>query len=438
MVTRPAYACPEASLSVGHVLELDRRWARPRPTPEQTRRDALLGAAAAVLSVVSVEVWRSGHGTSLGWMDVEAYVLFALAGAMLAFRRRLPIVTLLLVSALFIVIGERLGELGFIFTIQMVQFVAIYSAWAWSRHPRRLFVTSGVVIAVMFGWLIRAFIIEPRPPLPDEGLLPPYAALVIYSLAINVTYFVGAIAWGHGAWRSARQQAEIAARVEADRLAQDRDRESAVRAERVRIARDLHDVVAHHVSGMGVQAAGAGRILDTRPDDAREALGVIERSSRQAVQQMHQLVGLLRAGDEDGDRAPQPGLAELHTLASTDGTPVVTFRQVGETFEVPPTVAVSLFRIAQESVANMRRHAGAATGEVVLRYVPACSDGSAAVEVEIIDDGRAPASGDRPPASGGFGLAGIRERAAMHGGESEIGPRPDGGFRVRVRIPVAT
>jgi signal transduction histidine kinase len=109
---------------------------------------------------------------------------------------------------------------------------------------------------------------------------------------------------------------------------------------------------------------------------------------------------------------------------------------VGEPFAVPPTVGVSMFRIAQEAVSNTRRHAGAGHAEVVLRFVAATDLEAAAVEVEVIDDGSA--QHGAPAASGGFGLRGIGERAAMHGGESEIGPRPDGGFRVRVRIPVAT
>nr|MCW2729078.1 sensor histidine kinase [Aeromicrobium sp.] len=418
------------------MLTLDRRWSRPAPTPAQLRWDAVGAVGAALLSVVSVELWHSGAGSSLGWQGIEAHVLFGLAGLLLALRRRLPLTTLVLVSAVFMVISERLPDLGAIFTIQVVLFVAVYSAWAWSRTPRRLLATSVVVLVAMFGWLIWEFATADRPARADVGMLPPYTALIIYSLAINVVYFLGAMAWGHGAWRSARQRAEIAERVEHERRAQVRDREGAVQAERVRIARDLHDVVAHHVSSIGIQAAGAARILQSRPDDAREALDVIERSSRQAVQQMHQLVGLLRADDERTDRGPQPGLGELHTLAVPDGPLVVAFRQVGDDFDVPPTVGLSLFRIAQEAVANVRRHSRAASGEVVLRFVRSDVHEPAAVEVEVIDDGhvlKAPV----PGASGGFGLTGIRERAAMHGGEWEIGPRPDGGFRVRVRIPVA-
>ncbi|KAA1378617.1 sensor histidine kinase [Aeromicrobium fastidiosum] len=420
------------------MLDLDRPWARPAPDAGQVRADVIGGVVAAIASVVSVEVWRSGAGITIS-DPVLVYALFAVAGLLFAGRRRFPLTTLLLESIVFIVIGEHQAQLGVVFTLQIVLFVALYSAWAWSRRPRALLVTSAVVVVAMFGWLVWQFVREDPPTTPSVGLLPPYGAMIAYSLAINVIYFFGAMAWGHGAWRSARQRAEIAERVVAERHAQDRDRESAVQAERVRIARDLHDVVAHHVSGIGVQAAGAGRVLDARPEVAREALSVIETSSRQAVQQMHQLVGLLRADDERGDRVPQPGLPEIATLASPDDRPSVAFRQVGEPFDVAPTVALSMFRIAQEAVANLRRHAGACSGEIVLRFVEAGESEPATVEVEVIDDGSAPVSGPAPTSSsGGFGLTGIRERAAMHGGEAEIGSRPDGGFRVRVRIPVAT
>ena len=419
------------------MIDLDRAWARPGPTPAQTRRDLALAVLAAALSVASLELFRSGFGVELDGPDVVYYVLFAMTGLLLAARRVYPLTVLLLESALFIGIGEAQTEVGSIISIQIVLFVSLYSAWAWSRRTTRLFMVTATVIVAMFGWLVYHLAVADPPATNDVGLIPPYAAAVVYTLAINLIYFAGAPAWGHVAWRSARQRAEIAHRVVAERRAQDRDRESAVQAERVRIARDLHDVVAHHVSGIGVQAAGASRIIGARPDDARQALDVIESSSRQAVQQMHQLVGLLRADDDRGSRVPQPGLGEIHSLASPDDRPAVTFRQVGESFEVPPTVGLSLFRIAQEAVANMRRHARAAAGEVVVRFVAAGVDEPAAVEVEVIDDGHA-SDVAAPASSGGFGLTGIRERAAMHGGTCEIGPRPDGGFRVRVRIPVAT
>jgi signal transduction histidine kinase len=419
------------------MLDLDRPWQRPRPTPAQMRTDVVVALALAVVSVASVEVWRDVSQTSLGWKGVEGFIWFGLAGLALAGRRRFPLTTLLVESAIFIAVGERVVGLAGIFTIQMILFAAVYAAWAWSRHTRTLFAVTAAVVVAMFGWLIYNLIDQMPANRPaTDGVLTYAQAVVTYSLAINVVYFFGAIAWGHVAWRSARQRTEIAAQAVRERESQRQERENAVQAERVRIARDLHDVVAHHVSSIGVQAAGAGRMLSVDQDASRTALSTIEQSSRQAVSQMHQLVGLLRSVNDKSpaEREPRPGLANLASLATTDSRPVIGYREVGEPFEVPRTVQLSLFRIAQEAVANLRRHARAGSGSIVLRYVEGPVEGDPAVEVEIIDDGSAEPASSQP--SGGFGLAGIRERAAMHGGVCDIGPRPEGGFRVRVRIPV--
>ena len=421
------------------MLDLDRPWTRPAASPAQLRHDLWTALAAAVVSVGSVELWHSANGASLGWMGIEAYLWFALAGALLAGRRRFPLTSLLLVSVVFIVIGERLTEFGVIFSIQIILFVALYSAWAWSQQPRRLLVTSVVVVVAMFAWLIWQFARESPPQIPQNGLIPAAAAIVVYSLLITIVSFFGAIAWGQGAWRSARQRAEIDEQAERERAVQLDERERAVQTERVRIARDLHDVVAHHVSSIGVQAAGASRVLDARPDDTRRALETIERSSRQAVSQMHELVGLLRSAGDGTDAAPdlepQPGLGALHALATEgSGRPTITFTQVGTPFDVPSTVEASLYRVAQEAVTNVRRHARAQSAGVTLRYIDGCEEREPTVEVEIVDDGAMTPSTSSD--SGGYGLAGIRERTSMHGGECEIGPRPQGGFRVRVQVPV--
>ena len=396
----------------------------------------LLALGAAVVSVVNVELYRSAFGTDLGWRGVEAYLWFALAGLLLAGRRAVPLVTLVLESAVFIVVGERLTMLGTTFPIQMILFATLYAAWAWSRRPALLGVATVGVLAAMFGWLLWTLLQPGALPTESTGRLDPGASAVVYSLAINVVYFFGAIAWGQTAWRSARGR-RAAEHQGALELALAREQqERAVSDERVRIARDLHDVVAHHVSSIGIQAGGAQRMLAVDPDAAREALGTIGSSSREAVSQMHQLVHLLRDPEEGRGqgRAPQPGLAEISALVSSaaeDGSLVVRHREVGAAFPVPQTTALSLYRVAQEALTNVRRHAGARHASIVLRYL----EDPRAVEVEVVDDGRGPTRADPAP-EGGFGLTGITERAELHGGESEIGPRPQGGFRVRVRIPV--
>ncbi len=412
---------------------LERTWTRPRPTPAQLKVDALVGVAAAAVSVTNVELYRSGFGTELGWHGVEAYMWFALSGLLLAGRRALPLTTLVLESAVFIVVGERWAELGVTFTIQMILFASLYAAWAWSRRLRLLLVTTAVVLVAMFGWLLYA-LLQPDvlPRQTHGGLFDPAASALIYSVTINVVYFFGAIAWGHLAWRGARERSAAEHQTALELALADEQRERAVADERVRIARDLHDVVAHHVSSIGVQAAGAERLLARDPEAARTALTTIGSSSREAVTQMHQLVHLLRDDDATSDRAPQPGLADLADLADADSTPVVDHRVVGRSFAVPSTTAHSLFRIGQEAVTNARRHAAARRVSVVLRYV----DEPHAVELEVLDDGRGCARTTHTEGSCGYGLTGIRERTALHGGEAEIGPRPHHGFRVRVRIPV--
>ncbi|MDO9457878.1 sensor histidine kinase [Nocardioides sp.] len=407
----------------------DRTWARPGPTAEQRRHDVVLGLVAAVVFVASAELLHSAYGFDRGIADVEAFVLLGVAGLVLAGRRRFPLTTMLVQSGLFILVGERLAEYGAAFTVQMAMFAVVYAAWAWSDRPRALLASTLVVLVAMFGWLVVALLEDGVLPPGRVGLVDAGVAAFAYSLAINIVYFGGAIAWGQAAWSSARRRVLLEAQQERERAARSLEQERAVHDERVRIARDLHDVVAHHISGIGVQAAGAGRVLERDPGAAREALSTIESSSRRAVAQMHQLVGLLRASGEDLGRTPQPGLADVATLAG-GVRPEVEHRVVGEPFAVPETVGLSLFRVAQEAVTNARRHAHARHASVVVRYV----DEPHAVEVEVLDDGR---SESAHQGSGGYGLRGIRERAALHDGEAEIGPRPQGGgWRVRVRVPV--
>ena len=202
----------------------------------------------------------------------------------------------------------------------------------------------------------------------------------------------------------------------------------AVFEERVRIARELHDVVAHHVSMMGVQAGAARVVIDRDRAKAKEALTAIESSSRQAVAELHRLLGFLRqVGDRD-DLAPQPGLGQLPRLAASmsDSDLAVEVSIEGEERSLPPTVDVSAYRIVQEALTNTLKHSAASRADVHVRYWPD------ELEVEIVDDG--PPNGGSSSASGGLGLIGMRERAALHGGQLRAGPAAGGGFAVRVKL----
>jgi signal transduction histidine kinase len=203
--------------------------------------------------------------------------------------------------------------------------------------------------------------------------------------------------------------------------------ERALAAERARIARELHDIVAHHLSVMILQAAGA----QASGKPAAEALGKIERSGREALTEMRRLLGVLREPAEGAGVAPQPGMAELADLAEgvrAAGLPVRLAVDGGHA-AVPAAVDVSAYRIVQEALTNVLKHAGPAHADVTV----GCADG--AVVIEVTDDG---AGGVGAAASaGGHGLVSMRERVAMFGGELRAGPRPGGGFAVRARLPLS-
>ena len=414
-------------------------WIRPRPTARQRRIDVLLGVVIAVSSVFAVELQYSGApGVDMGWQDVEGYLWAAGLGLVLCARRMFPLTVLGLTSLLFFGLGVRLMFLGTSVFVQIAMFMAIYTAWAWARRRRELYVVSAVVVVGMFAWVAWQFTSDDfTPPLVSPGLFDPTFALIVYSVMINIIYFFGAIAWGIVSWRGARQREDLQAYAEQLRREQEANAQRAVAEERVRIARELHDVVAHHVSSIGVQAAGARRLLDRAPESAAGALRTIEVSSRTAVSEMHQLVGLLRAYETNGDgtdRSPTPGLDDLERLvADASGDRLrVELGVVGEPFEVSGTAGLSIYRTVQEALSNVREHSTASRAKVILRYLSV--DERSHVEVEITDDGSPQKSGRGD--DGGWGLQGIRERVQLHRGESEIGPRPSGGFRVRVRLPM--
>jgi len=203
---------------------------------------------------------------------------------------------------------------------------------------------------------------------------------------------------------------------------------AAIVEERARIARELHDVVAHSISVIVLQARGGRRVLPTDPTDARDAFANIERTGEQALDEMRRLLGMLRTSDEALALAPQPSLEELGRLVEqvqAAGLPVQVVVE-GERRDLPPGVDLTAFRIVQEALTNALKHAGSARARVVIRYQ--ADD----LELEISDDG--PGTGD---ASGsGYGLVGMRERVSVYGGELQSERRPGGGYALRVRLPL--
>jgi signal transduction histidine kinase len=242
------------------------------------------------------------------------------------------------------------------------------------------------------------------------------------------------IAWLTGSWavgviiRGRRLRTAELEHLTAE-LARQRDlqAQAAVAVERGRIARELHDVVAHNVSMMVVQAGAAERVLEGEQPDVRAALGAIAGTGRETIDEMRLLLGVLRS-DDGLTLAPQPGLGDLDQLVRNvrKAGLCVDLRVEGQPAALPPGVDLSAYRIVQEALTNVVKHAGPASAEVTVRY------GADRVEVEVRDDGHPPAGSP----NGGNGLIGMRERVAMLGGELQAGVLRGGGFAVVARLPI--
>ena len=228
--------------------------------------------------------------------------------------------------------------------------------------------------------------------------------------------------------RSRRRTAAL--EREAERLRREREqRERAVAEERARIARELHDVVAHNVSATVVQAEAAEEVLGREPDSARRSLERIQHSGREALGEMRRLLGVMRSHDDEGRLAPQPRIAELERLveeARADDMPV-TLTIEGERRELPPGIELSAYRIVQEALTNVRKHAGRpVSADVRVRY------GETTLALEIADDGHGAQGAD----GDGLGLIGMRERVAFFGGDFSAEPTAERGFVIRARFPL--
>lgn len=216
----------------------------------------------------------------------------------------------------------------------------------------------------------------------------------------------------------------------AEATSQERARE-AIEMERRRIARELHDVVAHAISLMVLQAGAAEAVLEREPDRARASLCTIQDHGRAALVDMHHLLGVLRRSPDAADIDPSPSLRDLPALVEqfrAAGLPVeLDLDAALDDARIPPSVEVSVHRVVREALTNVLRHAGPATAHVGVGVR------AGALELEVCDDGRPVAE---PGFGSGYGLVGIRERVALFGGELEAGPGPDGGFVVRARLPL--
>lgn len=409
-----------------------RRALRRVPTSGEYRGDIILAAVILVGAVLSAGLSSIaqvyGDEQSPMWWALIYAVLLA---APLAVRRRWPApVAIIVTLAYFLAVTLRVPE---IFVGNIAMFIALYTVGAWMNNRSRAVLVRVAIIIGMFIWLIVNLLRDAMTQAEEAdlaaGLFSPYIAFMLINVLMNVLYFGGAYYFGDRTWNAAQERAVLRQRT-ADL---EREREltaaQAVALDRVRIARELHDVVAHHVSVMGVQAGAARIVLDQDPEETRRLLAGIESSSRDAIRDLRQLLETLRTPESEGDDASSTlGLDDLSTLiaASEQAGLATSFTVVGEPVSVSSVVAVNLYRIAQESLTNARRHAGPyATADVRLRY----DEGS--VELEVVNTGR-PVTVIRP----GLGLVGMRERVYASGGTIELTPRGGGGFRVRAAVPL--
>jgi signal transduction histidine kinase len=400
---------------------------RPGPTHRQRRIDLAIALGMATLAVLNLFLSRSvGLFATEHSPPMPEQVAWALATTLpLIWRRSHPDLVAVLVSVIFIggqirVVQEQQVASGAVF-------VAIYTLGAWGRNLRRSRRIRLLIIAVMFIWLAVAWFMAHEGFTPDDvsGELPPLLAALLNSLIINMAFFGFAYALGD----AARRQAELRAQAVQLRAAQAVAGERAVIGERVRIARELHDVVAHHVSVMGIQAAASRRVLDKDPDRARAMLSGVEDSARTAVDELRRMLGALR--DTGGGTEQQPAGATLERIQelidrAREAGLTATSNVYGDPVPLPGSVSQAAYRIVQEAVTNTLKHAHATTLDVRIRYL------AGELEIDVADDGRGPAPGP----DGGLGLIGMRERVAVHDGVLESGPRTGGGFRVRARLPL--
>jgi signal transduction histidine kinase len=366
---------------------------------------ALVLAVAALIDLAHDPVGWGGSG--------PGQVLLALAVTLpLAWRARFPVAAVAVVnvaSGLLLVLAAP-HQPAFEPFVAVV--VAFYSLGAHTPARRSL-----VVLAAMFALGIPFTIVADGRGASTGNLLSPIAFLL-------GAWAVGRIIRGR---RLRTLELETLTReLEAQR---DLQAQAAVAIERGRIARELHDVVAHNVSMMVVQAGAAERVLEGAHPDVRAALAAIANTGRETVDEMRTLLGVLRTNEDGLALNPQPGLADLDQLVRNvrDAGLPVEVRIEGTPSKLPPPLDLSAYRIVQEALTNTLKHAGPASAEVAVRY----RQGS--VELEICDTG----GGSNGNGLGtGNGLVGMRERVAMFGGELETVRRDEGGFSVRARLPL--
>lgn len=382
-------------------------------------QDALLAAFVTVMQVQgTVSRYPSDVTPARPLADYGnlGYALLIVSGAVIVGRRRWP-VPVFVITALASVIYYSLdfrdgpGWLGL--------FVALYTLTAYGDGRRSLLTAGTGIVALTSWWLIASADVEPRA-------------------AIGWVFFrIGASVMSAALGESVRTRRFIAAEAHerAERAERSREEEARARAdaERLRIAREVHDTVAHAIAIINVQSGVTAHVLDKRPEQAREALETIEQTSAQALREMRAILGVLR--DTDDGRTPHPGLHEIDELTAQarEAGLDITLDAAPPPPSLPSAVGGAAYRILQESITNVIRHAGPTRVTIALSY------DVDALNISVIDEGRCHSAGvrrARSQAGQGRGILGMRERCQLLGGNLTARPVPDGGFEVNARLPI--
>ena len=338
-------------------------------------------------------------------LDALAVVLLLAGPAVLVLRRRFPVATLCLVLAV------SLAYVGFGYPLGPFVLSPLIALVGAVRHGHRA--AAWLTAAALYGGHIAlGFLVS--------GLGRPTAIQAVIVAGWMLVVLIGAELLRIRDER--REETHRAAAAEAA---------GRVTEERLRIARELHDVVAHNISLINVQAGVALHLMDAQPEQARTALTAIRGASKEALVELRSVLGVLRQVDEEEPRQPAPGLRRLDELAERTRQAGLDVRVEleGEPRPVPSGVDVAAYRIVQEALTNVLRHAGADTAQVRVRYA------EHTLTVEVVDDGAAAGTSGTPGTTGGSGIAGMRERASALGGDLTAGPAPGGGFRVWAELP---
>jgi signal transduction histidine kinase len=347
-------------------------------------------------------------GTELG-----ALLLVFVLCAPLVLRRRYPLAVLwaTIAAGSLVLVTHGVRQPNLYPCVMIACLIAVYSAAAHSPHRPAVLATVPVAALLVAGLRDLMLITVPGGYLPFVLLAPLVAA-----------------AGGHHVWT--RRAGEDRQRLVAEARAQERALRDAVAGERARIARELHDVVTHHVSVMVIQAGAARAVLTAAPDQAREALLAVESTGRSALTELRHVMGLLSAPMPDEPEEPQPGIEGLPALVGRmhDAGVRVRLRVAGEQRPVPSGVGLTAYRVVQEALTNVVRHAPGAVATVVVEYTPE----SLRVEVGNTE----PLLPAAPGPAGGRGLIGLRERLAVYGGTLHAQARPGAGYRVEASIPM--